>query len=993
MIRFSHPQYLWLLPFLWAFTVWVLRGSLADLGRARERLAAGMRLLLITLLVLALSGIQLVRPTTTLCTVFAVDISDSVLKTPQARQQIFDYINAAVKKKRMADSFALVAFGAEALLDRAPEESRLTVNPPKIDRIISTPSSSRTDIAAGIQLAMASFPQDSGKQIVLFSDGNENLGDALEQAGLAASGEVRISVKKLERETAQGEVLLRTVTVPPTTKRGAPFQVAVVAEALAETDGTVLLYRDDVLQAKKPVHLKKGTTLVPFEQTAPAGGIYQYKAILQAPRGHDTLPDNNTVYAFTRVSGTPKVLIVENVKGDADHLAMALRAHSVETIVGGPDRIPATLAECTQYDSLVFANVPAWRMNPTQMTVIKTAVRDTGMGFAMIGGDESFGAGGYYKTPIEDALPVTMEVKKQKTLPSMTLVIVIDVSGSMSAMEGGVMKVKLAAQAAIAAVDILQPVDKVCVIGYDTARINVVEMTQVGSNKGGISEKISRLEPGGGGILIHDALKEARRIIRNSDSAVKHVIVCADACDTEAYTEPEKQGSYEEARLMRLDKISLSVIGFGTPHDPDIPLQQKIVKSNGGNWYLAERLSNLPQIFSRDVMFASKSLLVEEPFTPKTDNTAHEVMKGIGWEGVKPLRGYVAATFRSGAPTATLLLESHKDDPVLAAWTYGLGRSIAFTSDAGAHWGLHWLDWDGYAAFWTQALRWTLRQASSADFQTTVNENHGRASVVVEAVAKDGEFRNLLDLRAHVSYVAAGFGETNTTEETLPLEQTAPGRYETNFETKRVGTYVVTIEERGKKGKTTGLQTCTLVIPYSPEFQRVTPNNALLEQVAGRAHGEVEPPATDIFGKLRFGSRTLRDIWPLVLCFAALFFLLDVAVRRILLPFNELLNLAQAAIRERFPVRAPAAPGAPAPRSATVGSLLGVKLRKRADLPTVPAPKAPREQAGSPTSPLSPPATPAAAAPPPPTPPPTAPEPSSTAGKLLQKKRERGKTE
>ncbi len=984
-IRFSHPQYLWLLPILWAFTLWVLRGSLADLGRARGRLAAGMRLLLIALLVLALSGVQLVRPTTNLCTVFVVDVSDSVLKTPQARQEIFDYINAAVKKKRPTDTFALVAFGAEALLDRAPEDPGK-----EIDAIISTPSAARTDIAAGIQLAMASFPQDSGKQIVLFSDGNENLGDALEQAALAASGDVRISVKPLKRETAQGEVLLRAMTVPPTTKRGTPFQVSVVADALTETDGTILLYRDETLLATKTVHLKRGTTLVPFEQTAPSGGIYQYKAVLQAPRGRDTLPDNNSVYAFTRVQGTPKVLVVENVKGDAAHLATALRGHQVETVVGGPDRIPATLAECTQYDSVVFANVPAWRMTPTQMTVIRQAVRDTGMGFVMIGGDESFGAGGYYKTPIEEALPVTMEVKKQKTLPSMTLVVVIDVSGSMSAMEGGVMKVKLAAQAAIAAVDVLQPIDNVCVIGYDTAAIKVVEMTQVGQNKSGISGQISRLEPGGGGILIHPALEEAHRLIRNSDSAVKHVIVCSDACDTEAYTEAEKQGSYAMARKMRKDKISLSIIGFGTPHDPDIPLQQKIVKENGGNWYLAERLSNLPQIFSRDVMFASKSLLVEELFQPKVGHTGHDVMKGIGWGAMPPLKGYVAATFRDGAPTASLLLQSRKDDPVLATWTYGLGRTVAFTSDAGAHWGLHWLGWEGYSAFWTQATRWSLRQASTSDFQTTVNENHGRATVVVEAVSKDGEFRNLLDLRAHVSYVATGFGDVHSTEETIPLEQTAPGRYETAFETKRVGTYVVTIEERKKDGKTKGLQTCTLVIPYSPEFQRVTPNVALLEQVAARAKGEVKPPAADLFGRLRFGSRTLRDIWPLVLCFAALCFLLDIAVRRILLPFNELLTLAREAIRTRFPVREPATTtGAPAPRSATVGSLLGAKQRKRVELPSVTAPQPPRDQGGAAPTPMAPPTTPPTpTAPPPPL---AAPEPSSTAGRLLQKKRERGK--
>ena len=50
----------------------------------------------------------------------------------------------------------------------------------------------------------------------------------------------------------------------------------------------------------------------------------------------------------------------------------------------------------------------------------------------MLGGEESFGLGGYYRTPIEEALPVTMEVKQKLEIPSLAVVLSIDRSGSMA---------------------------------------------------------------------------------------------------------------------------------------------------------------------------------------------------------------------------------------------------------------------------------------------------------------------------------------------------------------------------------------------------------------------------------------------------------------------------------------------------------------------------------------------------------------------------------
>ncbi len=235
------------------------------------------------------------------------------------------------------DSAALVAFGAEALLDHVPED------PTPIHKIISTPSTSRTDIAAGIQLAMASFPPDAGKQIVLFSDGNENLGDLLAQAGQARSSGVRISEVPLVRDTSKGEALLLHAEAPNEVKQGEPFQVSVVAESLLPTDGAIVLYRNNEQVEQRAVHLAPGKTVVSFEQSVPKSGLYHFQAMLQVPSGQDTIPDNNVAYAYTRVQGKPKVLIVEGEPGDGQYLAHAMQAQDLDVQLGGPARLPHSL--------------------------------------------------------------------------------------------------------------------------------------------------------------------------------------------------------------------------------------------------------------------------------------------------------------------------------------------------------------------------------------------------------------------------------------------------------------------------------------------------------------------------------------------------------------------------------------------------------------------------------------------------------------------------
>jgi hypothetical protein len=125
---------------------------------------------------------------------------------------------------------------------------------------------------------------------------------------------------------------------------------------------------------------------------------------------------------------------------------------------------------------------------------------------------------------------------------------------------------------------------------------------------------------------------------------------------------------------------------------------------------------------------------------------------------------------------------------VLAHWQFGLGRSVAFTSDAKAKWAQDWLGWGQYRQFWSQVTQWALRRVDTGDFNTEIAVEQGQGTLSVEALNADGEYRNFLNLQA---IVVSPKGE----RETVRLEQTGPGRYEARFPTREIGAYLFNLVE------------------------------------------------------------------------------------------------------------------------------------------------------------------------------------------------------
>ncbi|MHC5544569.1 vWA domain-containing protein, partial [Singulisphaera rosea] len=271
--------------------------------------------------------------------------------------------------------------------------------------------------------------------------------------------------------------------------------------------------------ADQKVKLKAGENRVTLKQAIEQGGLTPITARLRGYR--DTLLDNNSDFGLVFTAGKPRVLLVESDLEQVKHLTWALEEQNMQVDVRPPRGAPDNLAELQNYDLLILSNVPATSLTRLQMEVARTYVKDLGGGLIMLGGDQSFGLGGYYKTTLEEILPVRSDFEKEKEKPSLAMMLVVDKSGSM-----GGEKIEMAKEAARAAVELLGPADQVGVLAFEGENFWVSELHPC-TDKGFVLDRIASLEAGGGTVMA-PAMEEAYEVLKGAVAKLKHMIILTD---------------------------------------------------------------------------------------------------------------------------------------------------------------------------------------------------------------------------------------------------------------------------------------------------------------------------------------------------------------------------------------------------------------------------------------------------------------------------------
>lgn len=865
-VRLTQPLFLLLTLPAALLVWWGLRRSLAQLTPVQRIAVAAVRSLWLLCLLLALAGLHLRRDSDALNVLFLVDASPSIAAPAAAAAR--QWVTDAAKARRDADQFAVAGFAQNVRIWQsfAPTSVLAPQWPP-----FPADAPPATDLGRALEFASAVLPGQGISRVVLLTDGNDTAGRARAAAAALKNSGIELLAVPL-RNPDLPEVLVGDVGAPRAVRNGQPFDVRVGIDANLATTARVNLYQDGLLLGGRDTPLRVGRNEIVFPGLAVGGGFANFEAEVVPEK--DTRVENNRLRFSVASAGEPRVLLVEGDEPRARPLAEALRNARIAVEVRGSSGAPRRLDELQAFDLFILSDVSALQLNREQMELYRTWVQDYGGGFLMLGGENSFGVGGYYRTPVEQMLPVRMEHDDRQDTPTVALLVTLDRSGSMTATVQGQTKMSLANQGAALALGVLQAKDQFCLTAVDTKVNLVAPLARVGSRQA-IEQKILSITAGGGGIYIYTALLDAFQRLRDANAKIKHVILFSDAADAEEKFSGEMTdgisggGTAQDLVSQMLQaRITTSVVALGFERDKDVPFLRLLAERGSGRFYLTNDALNLPQIFTTETMKVAQSSLLEEPFQAKVTGRS-ALLAGLNWSASPLLLGCNATKLK---PTAELQLATEAGEPLLATWRYGLGQSAAFTSDAKSRWAVEWLGWNGYGKFWSQLVRSLLRPADSALAQVRAEERDGKLEVELDAIQPDGAFRNNL-------VVTATATSPDGRVDSRTAAQIAPGRYRTDFPLP-VSNDGVTLYAVSAPGALERPQVFSWTPRFPAEFLKSSTDETALRELATAAGGTYDPKPEAAFAAPGRSVPQWHDLANPLLIVALLLLPLDIYLRR-----------------------------------------------------------------------------------------------------------------
>ena len=801
-------------------------------------------------------GLAVKLPSRAGTVVVVTDRSQSMPPDSEAKQkEAIDLIQGAMGNNV---NLAVLSFGRAAAIEQSPQSG-------KFAGFVNEVHGDASDLNGAIEKAMALIPRGAPGRLLMLSDGRWTGKDPSGVAAQAAARNIALDYRSMQRDSTN-DVAISHIDAPEVVTPGESFMLAVWVRAPVPSEVSFELLRGNQRLAVGTRQVPSGLSRLIFRDKAIRPGTHQYTVRITGTDA-DPVPENNSAKILVGIEGPRPILHITTAADSG--LARLLQAGGLDIKTAPPAAYHWSLDELSGYSAVLVENVLADEIGLHGMENLAVWVKETGAGFMMTGGKHAYGPGGYFRSPLEPIMPVSMELRQEHRKLALAIVVAMDRSGSMSmTVGGGRTKMHLANLATVEVLDMLSPMDEFGVVAVDSSPHIIANLAQV-ENQSHVRGKILRIGSQGGGIFVYEALSAAARMLLKAQAGTRHIILFADAADS------EQPGRYRELlEECRKANITVSVVGLGTANDVDAELLRDIARHGDGRSFFTKNAEELPRLFAQDTFVVARSTFIDEPTTVRTTGGMVS-LAGRGYRITSPIGGYNLCYIRPDANLAAVTVDEYKA-PVVAAWQAGIGRVLCYTGEAdGPHTGPI-AGWEDVGNFLTSLVRWTAGDSGALPGGMLLTQKVKNGINVVELHLdpdREGEvFREL----PTVTVLRGVVGETPTVDKT-ELSWTAADTLSVDIPIHGAETVLTTVEVPG--GGNISLP--PVCLPYSPEFKPANTESGLatMERLAKVTDGKQRINLGEIWDDLPRQPR-LISLQPWLLILALILLLLEVLERR-----------------------------------------------------------------------------------------------------------------
>ncbi len=837
--------------------------------RIPSRLLTGLRLLAFLLIVLAMVGPSIKLPTRSGTIIVVADRSRSMPSDSRDAQK--HAVNLLLDSIGKEDRLGVVSFAEKSYPERLPSGGAAG----KFAEFVGESHPDASDLTGALESALSLIPVGDKGRILVLSDGRwtgENptrLVSHLVQRGVA------VDYRIMERP-AVGDVAALSIESPDRVLPDEVFKIVAWVQVPTSQDVEYELLRNGQVVGSGKRTMGQGANRLEFLLKAGTPGALETTFRVKGT-GEDPIPENNIARKLIGVEGAkPVLLIAQRKEGGSgtvpSQLAEVLRNAGVETEVSSGAGLTWGLPLLSRYSAIIVENAPSSQIGTYGMELIAQWIKETGSGFMLTGGKNAFALGGYYQSPLDAVLPVSMELRKEHRKLAVAVGVLTDCSGSMGMeVPGGKIKMDLANLGAAEVLNVLTPMDEVLVLTCDTRPIPVLPLKK-NTNPKGDRNTILRVGPGGGGIFVYTGLLETTKQLSKAEAQTKHIILFTDADDT------EEPGDY--VNLLTTCKragMTCSVIALGTEHGVTAQLCKDIAKVGGGSIYFTEQPNDLPRLFAQDTFTISRSTFIEDK-TAFHFTGGMATLSGQAFSNPPKLGGYNLCYAKPGALPSAITDDEYKA-PIVASWQAGIGRVLCYTGQVDGKFTGPMATWDRYTSMLASMGRWTAGRMETLPNNMMLTQHLDDGSCQIRLHLDPEREAASLETLPLVTVLKQTPG-LGVVAEKLPMRWLEPELLGvtvplTGSETVQA---TVVLEDQGE---TKPFQLAPVCLPYSPEFRPAGPGKGkdALKHLAATTGGVERIEIPGIWREIPKVPR-LFDLSPWLLYMSIFLLVLEIFQRR-----------------------------------------------------------------------------------------------------------------